>query len=137
MSLVSYKKRQVLVVDDDRGICEIVSRMLVRLGHVPVSVGSGREAVHECRSGSYDLVLLDVDMPGMSGTEVYSAVRQASAEMPILFMSGYRTEELASSLKNDSAVGFLSKPFPLADLRSMVSSLPPRPSSHSASQAAS
>lgn len=117
------EKRQVLVVDDDKDICEIVSRMLLRLGHAPVSVASGQSAVNECQRGSYDLVLLDVDMPRMSGTEVYAELRQGSEDLPVLFMSGYRTEELASSLKGDAAVGFLAKPFPLEELRSTVNTM--------------
>lgn len=116
-------KNQVLVVDDDQGICDIVSRMLERLGHVPVSVASGASAVHEYQRGSYDLVLLDVDMPQMSGKEVYAALREGAKKLPVIFMTGYRTEELASTLGDDDAVGFLSKPFPLAELRTTMDSM--------------
>ncbi len=116
-------KNQVLVVDDDQAICDIVSRMLERLGHKPVSVRSGQSAVDEYQRGSYDLVLLDVDMPRMSGKEVYATLRQGAEDLPVVFMTGYRTEELASLLEDDAAVGFLAKPFPLAQLRSTMDAM--------------
>ena len=118
-------KNQVLVVDDDQGICQLVSRMLEHLGHQSVTVCSGECAVDECKSGQYDLVLLDLEMPKMDGRQVYDALRTATAELPVIFMTGYRTEELADSLSEDAAVGFLAKPFPLNELRSTLNSLLP------------
>lgn len=118
-------KRQVLIVDDDERICELVSRMLERLGHESVSVSSGASAVVACKQGDYDLVLLDVAMPNMSGTQVYDRLRNSAADLPVIFMTGYRTEELESSLKDDTAVGFLAKPFPLDELRAALDSLLP------------
>ncbi len=116
-------KSQVLVVDDDQAICEIVSRMLERLGHEPVAVRSGQSAVDACQRQDFDLVLLDVAMPKMSGTEVYEALRISEEDLPVVFMTGYRTEELARSLGDDEAVRFLAKPFPLAELRSTMDAL--------------
>lgn len=116
-------QNQVLVVDDDQSICEIVSRMLERLGHKPVSVCSGQSAVDECQRGDYDLVLLDVAMPKMSGPQVYEALRDSEEDLPVVFMTGYRTEELADSLSSDNSVRFLSKPFPLDELRTTMDAL--------------
>jgi len=116
-------KNQVLIVDDDQRICELVSRMLERLGHKSVSVSSGASAVDACKQGDYDLVLLDVAMPNMSGPQVYDTLRGTGADLPVVFMTGYRTEELANSLQDDTAVGFLAKPFPLEELRAMLDSL--------------
>jgi len=79
-------KNQVLVVDDDQGICQLVSRMLEHLGHQSVTVCSGECAVDECKNGQYDLVLLDVEMPNMDGRQVYDALRNAMAELPVIFM---------------------------------------------------
>jgi len=116
-------KSQVLVVDDDQSICDIVSRMLEHLGHDPVAVNSGQSAVDECQRRDYDLVLLDVSMPNMSGEQVYQTLRNNVDDLPVVFMTGYRTEELASSFGADQAVGFLSKPFPLAELRTTMDAL--------------
>ncbi len=118
-------KSQVLIVDDDQRICELVSRMLERLGHESVAVSSGASAVDACKQGDYDLVLLDVAMPNMSGPQVYDTLRDSAADLPVVFMTGYRTEELASSLSEDTAVAFLAKPFPLDELRAALDSLLP------------
>ena len=116
-------RNRVLVVDDDSGICDIVSRMLEHLGHKPVAVRSGLSAVAEFDRGKFDLVILDVDMPQMSGEQVYAVIRDRQEEQPVVFMTGYRTEELASTLNGDDAVGFLAKPFPLAKLRTTMDAL--------------
>lgn len=118
-------KNHVLVVDDDLAICEIVSRMLERLGHAVVAVRSGKSAVAEYQRGNYDLVLLDVAMPKMSGPQVYEALRHTETDLPVVFMTGYRIEELASALGGDAAVRFLAKPFPLAELRTTMETLLP------------
>jgi len=118
-------KNQVLVVDDDQGICQLVSRMLEHLGHQSVSVCSGASAVDECQRSDYDLVLLDVEMPNMDGRQVYDVLRDSSSKLPVVFMTGYRTEELADSLSGDAAVGFLAKPFPLNELRTTLDSFLP------------
>lgn len=127
VSREQFSKNQVLVVDDDREICEIVSQMLERLGHDSVSVCSGASAVDEYHKGDYDLVLLDVAMPKMSGPEVYEQLRSDGVERPVVFMTGYRTQELADSLRNDAAVGFLAKPFPMDELRATVDLFLARP----------
>jgi len=116
-------KNQVLVVDDDRRICELVSRMLERLGHEPIVVRSGKSAVDECERRNFDLILLDLEMPEMNGQQVFETLRDKEADLPVVFMTGYRTEELATSIGPDRAVGFLAKPFPLDKLRTTMESL--------------
>ena len=116
-------QNQVLVVDDDEGICELGSLMLEHLGHKPVAVSNGESAVSACESGDYDLVLLDLAMPDMSGRQVYDVLRDSARAIPVVFMTGYRTEELAGSLSEDTAVGFLHKPFPLDVLRDTLETL--------------
>jgi len=70
-------------------------------------------------------VLLDVAMPNMNGRQVYDTLRDSTSKLPVVFMTGYRTEELAQTLSDDDAVAFLAKPFPLDQLRVTLDSLLP------------
>ena len=86
---------RVLVADDDRDFLEFVSTTLESAGFTIVAVTSGLEALEVTRSAEPDLVVLDVQLPGMSGYEVCRELRDEFGEgLPILFVSGFRTESL-------------------------------------------
>jgi DNA-binding NarL/FixJ family response regulator len=85
----------ILVVDDDPVFRELVSTLLDRLGPRIVGAGTGDEALGAARGERPSLVLLDVDVPGISGYEVCHQLREAYGhDLPIVFVSGHRTERL-------------------------------------------
>src|SRR5919202_2478392 len=85
----------ILVVDDDPTFRELVSTLLDRVGPRIVEAASGEEALEAARSERPSLVLLDVDVPGVSGYEVCRELREAYGhDLPIVFVSGMRTERL-------------------------------------------
>jgi len=108
------KGRSVLVIDDE-GIIRTTSRlMLEEEGLKCTAVGSGEEGLEKIRdrNASWDLVLLDVVMPGMGGEETATEIHREKPALPILFMSGfYRKEGLPLSVS-----GFLKKPFRKGEL---------------------
>ena len=86
---------RILVVDDDPGVLELVSTTLESAGYTIVAVTSGAEALELAREERPDLVVLDVQLPGMSGYEICRELRDEFGEgLPILFVSGFRTESL-------------------------------------------
>ena len=66
----------ILVVDDEPGMRETLSDIFVELGYSVRTASDGQSAVHVVRSQDYDLVLMDVRMPGMSGQEALSRIRK-------------------------------------------------------------
>jgi DNA-binding NarL/FixJ family response regulator len=124
----------ILVVDDDPVFRELVSTLLDRIGPRIVEVSSGEEALEAARSERPSLVLLDVDVPGVSGYEVCRELREAYGhDLPIVFVSGMRTERLdrVGGLLL-GADDYLVKPFATDELlarvrRSLARSQPPRP----------
>ena len=85
----------ILVVDDDPTFRELVSTLLDRLGPRVVEAATGDEALAAARSEQPSLVLLDVDVPGISGYEVCHELRDRYGHgLPIVFVSGRRTERL-------------------------------------------
>jgi two-component system chemotaxis response regulator CheY len=83
------KKPLILVVDDDIPIQLLMQNLLREFGFTCATAGSGAEAVNVVRGGTRpDLVLLDMNMPGMTGPEAIQALRAELATTPILILSG-------------------------------------------------
>ena len=114
----------VLVVEDEEGVREVVSRMLQRLGFQVLEAGDGIEALEviEQHDGILTAVLLDLSMPRMAGQETLFHLRERTPDLPIVLMSGYTEQEVAAKVLSTTsgAVGFLQKPFLPDDLSRML-----------------
>jgi len=111
----------VLLAEDEEGVREVVGRMLERLGFRVLSAEDGVAAL-EALDHTVTAVLLDVSMPRMGGSETLRLIRERRPELPVVLMSGYTEQEVASKLLDDTpgAVGFLQKPFLPEDLASVL-----------------
>ncbi|MBN1556759.1 MAG: response regulator [Lentisphaerae bacterium] len=103
----------VLLVEDEALVREYLARMLERLGFEVTACGDGEEAVRVFRErrGAFELVILDVLMPRMSGLPVLRALRRIEPEVRVLVCSGYADEDTVNSLLEEGAADFLPKPF--------------------------
>jgi len=114
----------VLVVEDEEGVREVVGRMLERLGFHVITAVDGQDAIHELdeHDGEVTAVLLDLSMPRMGGPEAVRLIRQRSPELPVVLMSGYTEEDVASKILDGlgGTVGFLHKPFLSEDLSGVL-----------------
>jgi len=118
------RPREILLVDDDDLLQVTVPPMLASLGHRVVVARSGQEALAALeRNPSPDLVLLDVNMPGMDGLEVLRRLRERHPELPVLFATGLKDPRLDELLKADRHAGFLAKPFLLTELEAKLATL--------------
>jgi CheY-like chemotaxis protein len=80
----------VLVVDDDRMVAELTVGMLEELGHMGFIAASGRAALEILATGTkIDLVITDHAMPGMTGVDLATHIRQNRPDMPIILATGY------------------------------------------------
>jgi two-component system, NarL family, nitrate/nitrite response regulator NarL len=96
------KRRRILVVDDDAGFRELVSSLLSRMGLETYEAATGEEALAAAQQEPPALVLLDVRLPGLTGYEVCTELRDEFGDgLPIVFVSGDRTEP------NDRVCGLL------------------------------
>ncbi len=113
-------KAKLLVIDDERGIREGCKRALTPQGHFVATAENGDEGLQQVRSGSFDLVLLDVMMPGTSGIDMIGMIHQVDAEIVVVIITGYATVELAVRAIKQGAYDFLTKPFTTDDLLLVV-----------------
>ncbi len=107
---------KILVVDDNDMVGSVAQQMLVALGYEAAVVDSGERALEEFSESRFDLILLDLDMPDMSGTQVYNALRVQAPDRKIVFMTGHSVREVQGM----DYAAYLSKPFTLAAIRETI-----------------
>jgi CheY-like chemotaxis protein len=106
----------ILVVDDDAPILLLMRNLLREFGFEPVAARNGEEAIAEARKQTPDLILLDRNMPGMSGDEVVRTLRsdESLSEVPILILSGEPIDP--DEIRRLGATGHVLKPFDVPTL---------------------
>jgi len=114
---------RVLVVDDDSRLCEIVQRGLEEGGYAVDTVFDGEDGLFYAQGGPYDLILLDVMLPGMDGVEVCRRLRKKKIETPILMLTARDAIEDRVVGLDSGADDYLIKPFEFAELLARVRAL--------------
>lgn len=101
---------KVLVVDDERGIRESVAMILEDDGYVVVSAKDGEDALQKIKELKIDLVVLDVWLPKMKGTEVLKEILTIKENLPVIMISGHADITTSAALLKDGAIDFIEKP---------------------------
>ena len=100
----------ILIVDDSPLIREMVTSLLKEIGHTVRIAQRSRYAMEMIRADSYDLILMDLNMPGIRGEVTIRTLRQnLRLETPIIVLSGEITKEILLSLKDLDISGFVAK----------------------------
>ncbi len=109
--------RRILVVDDEAAIRSFVRRVLESRGCFVEEASDGEKALERAAAVTgLDGVVLDMTMPGLSGSETYIRLRERWPSLPVLLSSGYEEERAAEGLIREPATAFLRKPYPNASL---------------------
>ena len=107
---MAHDRRRILIADDDSEVRLGAAELLDALGFV-LQAESGEQALDLARSdGPLHLALLDLNMPGRGGFEVFGVLHDEYPELPCILWSGDATEALASSALRAGAMAFLHKP---------------------------
>jgi two-component system, cell cycle sensor histidine kinase and response regulator CckA len=103
----------VMVVDDEPLVRETTAMLLERQGYQVLAAGSGIEAVARANTheGRIDVLITDVIMPNMNGRAIAKTLRQARADLRVLYVSGYTENAIVHAGELDSGIHFLSKPY--------------------------
>jgi DNA-binding response OmpR family regulator len=115
-------RRRVLVVDDQGDIRDMARLVLTNAGYEVQTASSGREALALARAGSFDLVLLDINMPDLDGWATLRLLRadEAHDDLPVaMFSVKSEVRDKVAGLK-DGAVDYITKPFGVDELVSRV-----------------
>src|SRR5665213_2669396 len=114
---------KILIVDDDSAVQATIRLILERAGHDVVAAGDGRKGLAVCEAGDFDLLFLDIFMPGMDGIETMRLVHQQRPLVPIIVISGNpvlsdsgKMPDFLTMATKLGAVSSLQKPFKPAAL---------------------
>ncbi|MFN2146321.1 MAG: response regulator, partial [Anaerolineales bacterium] len=101
----------IFIIDDEEGIVRLCTRLLNRANYEVDGVSDPAEGVERLRDAKFDLLLVDIRMPGLDGFEVISQARRLQPEIAVVIMTGYGTLETAIRALRQGADGLILKPF--------------------------
>jgi DNA-binding NtrC family response regulator len=104
----------VLIVDDEANLRKTLADILRDEGYDVATAATGEEAVELCSQQHFDIILMDVRMPGIDGVEAFRRIRRRQEGVRVILMSAYALEDLKRAALDEGAIAFLSKPLDLA-----------------------
>lgn len=112
----------LLLVDDEEAILDVNREILKALGYKVMLARNGSEAVavYQNHSGAIDLVLLDMIMPGLSGEETFTMLKNLNPEIKVILLSGYTIDGQATKILESGCQAFIQKPFKIATLSGKI-----------------
>lgn len=111
MSMTGEAKGSVTVIDDDPHVLKSISTLLSMVGYQVASYAGGEIALGALGGTPADVILTDVNMPGMSGIEFLENIRRTDTETPIIIMTGFPEFDVAVSAVKKGAYDFIIKPY--------------------------
>lgn len=109
-------KAAILVVDDDETIRALFKETLEELGHSVRAVGTGQEGLEEVKKHDFDLVFLDLKMPGVDGAELFRQIKTIKPELPVTIITGYPDSDMMARTLAEGPFGVMNKPFGESDI---------------------
>jgi DNA-binding response OmpR family regulator len=111
---------QILIVEDEERIASFVAKGLRAEGHQPTVVGDGPGGLDEALSGRFDLLVLDIGLPGMDGFELLDQLRSQGSRMPVIVLTARDSVTDTVTALDNGADDYMAKPFRFAELMARV-----------------
>jgi two-component system response regulator (stage 0 sporulation protein F) len=109
----------ILFVDDSRNIREFCRRELEKAGYEVLAVPTGEDALAACRTGKPDVVVLDIDLPGMDGIETAGRIAAEGLGIPVIFYTAY-ADRVTNDLRSWAGMACVEKSETLTELKAAV-----------------
>ncbi len=106
----------LLIVEDDEGFRDTAARWMTRKGHRVEQAANGQEALYHCDRRHFEVAIVDMNMPGISGLEFLQRLREQHVDTEVIILTGQATVETAVEAMKLGACDYLTKPCPLAEL---------------------
>jgi len=113
----------VLLVDDNRTLCKTMSYILERKGYEVQIAGDGDAAIERVKEQAFDLILMDIKMPDLSGVETYRRIKDIRPDITVLMMTAYAVPDLVQAALREGAIAVIYKPFDMEDLLKKIGQL--------------
>ena len=109
--MAAHTTRRILIVDDDRALRHVLAELLKAAGHTVDQAADGRDALARLDAGAYDIALLDIGLPDVSGLEVLAHARAGPSPPIVIMMTADDTPETLLAAVRRQAYRYLRKPF--------------------------
>ncbi|OEU71911.1 MAG: Fis family transcriptional regulator [Desulfuromonadales bacterium C00003093] len=103
--------KKIMVIDDEEGLCRMMSAVLMDDGHAVRTFNDPQEAVDLFRPNIWDLVISDIKMPGIDGLEVLQRIKTCEPDIPVIMITAFATVEMSIQALRKGAYDMLTKPF--------------------------
>src|SRR5499427_4746405 len=115
-----HRSLRVLFVDDEKPLQELMRSELPRLGHEVTVCPDGKAALKALEKSTFDVAILDLRMPGMSGIEVLEHLKKVSPDTEAIVMTGHASMETAIEAIRLGASDYITKPCKLAEIEAVL-----------------
>ena len=112
-----------LIVDDDEGTCEYIARALATSGWKSLSVNSGADALTRVGDRQFDLIFLDLIMPGLNGPDAFKAIRKIDPDVLVVIVTAYPESHLVAQVLEVGPFAMMKKPFTLREIRNLLANV--------------
>ena len=114
---------KILIVDDNDQMCSLLADILELFDYQTLQARNGEEALHRLKEDRFDLVITDLRMPKMSGTELLKLIKEDQPHLPVVVVSGFTPGNTQNVIIGEQADGFLNKPFTVEQIEKMLKDL--------------
>ncbi|MFH7319025.1 response regulator [Desulfurivibrio sp. D14AmB] len=116
-------RRRILIVDDEYVFCKSLKQFLEKIGYEAEIATNGEHALDLIRDSAYDLMTLDIRMPGLNGYEALSKAKHIAPTMSIVVITAIDRPRMEEMLEHSGAHAVLRKPLDLEELRATIAGL--------------
>jgi DNA-binding NtrC family response regulator len=108
--------RNVLIVEDENRLREMLTRAVKEMGFMPTAVSTAESALREAQTHGFEILILDLNLPGMSGLDMLERLRESQQEVQVIVLTGFGDLDAARHAIRLDVVDFLTKPCALGTL---------------------
>jgi two-component system response regulator HydG len=110
----------ILIVDDDAGMCETLADIVEAKGYRTSVAFGGYEAIEKARETDFDVILMDIRMPGMNGVETFKRIKDIQPDAAVVMMTAYAVEDLIVEALRQGAYSVLYKPLDVEKMIALI-----------------
>ena len=115
------EKKKILIVDDEESVRYSFRKLFREPNSEIIEAGNGLEAISVIKKENPDLVLMDIEMPGMSGLDAIQRIKATNPQLPVIIITAFGTSERVIGAMKYGAFEYLEKPFDVARLKAVIS----------------
>ena len=112
--------KKILIVEDDEAMRSLLKDFLDEEGFGTESVSNGSDALKKLMDQPFDLIITDIQMPGLTGLDILPGIKKLQPEAPVIVITAFGSDELYRRSFEKGATGYLEKPIHINKLRTLI-----------------